>query len=314
MATTSGTVGTVGAGRARREHVRRRPRWQRALARNATAYLFLLPALLLFAMFLWWPIVNAFIISFQRVDLRNEPTWIGLDNFRAVINDPLFFKAWRNTLLFTVLALIFAYLIPVFLAIAINEVRWRDFFRLAFYLPAVLPPIVSLLLWRWVFDPGPGLANTALGWFGLPRQGWLQAADSVLPSILVITTWGGIGGAILYYMAALQGVPASLYDAAELDGANLLRRVRDITLPQIRGVMLLFLVGQVIATMQLFTEVFVLTGGGPNNASVTVMLLLYRYAFESNEFGKASALGVLIFLFLSAFSVGYLRLTFFKKS
>lgn len=313
MATTSGTVGTVGAGLARRAQARRRPRWQRALARNATAYLFLLPALLLFAMFLWWPIINAFIISFQRVDLRNESAWIGLDNFRAVINDPLFFKAWRNTLLFTVLALIFAYLVPVFLAIAINEVRWRDFFRLAFYLPAVLPPIVSLLLWRWVFDPGPGLANTALGWVGLPRQGWLQAADSVLPSILVITTWGGVGGAILYYMAALQGVPASLYDAAELDGASLWQRARDITLPQIRGVMLLFLVGQVIGTMQLFTEVFVLTSGGPNNASITVMLLLYRYAFEFNEFGKASAMGVLIFLFLSVFSVGYLRLTFFKK-
>lgn len=314
MASTSGTVGTLGAGAARQETVRRRPRWQRAVQRNATAYLFLLPALVLFALFLWWPIVNAFVISLQRVDLRNEGVWVGLDNFRAVIDDPLFGRAWRNTLYFTLLALVFAYLLPVVMAIAINEVRWRGFFRLAFYLPAVLPPIVTLLLWRWVFDPGPGLANTVLGWLGLPRQAWLQSPGSVLPSILVMTTWAGAGGAILYYLAALQGVPASLYDAAELDGAGLWRRARDITLPQIRGVMWLFLVGQVIATMQLFTEVFVLTDGGPNNASVTIMLLLYRYAFEYNEFGRASALGVLLFFFLSVFSVAYLRLTLLKKS
>jgi multiple sugar transport system permease protein len=314
MASTSGTVGTLGAGAVRQETARHRPRWQRAVRRNATAYLFLLPALVLFALFLWWPIVNAFVISLQRVDLRNEGVWVGLDNFRAVIDDPLFGRAWRNTLYFTLLALVFAYLLPVVMAIAINEVRWRGFFRLAFYLPAVLPPIVTLLLWRWVFDPGPGLANTVLGWLGLPRQGWLQSPDSVLPSLLVMTTWAGAGGAILYYLAALQGVPASLYDAAELDGAGLWRRARDITLPQIRGVMWLFLVGQVISTMQLFTEVFVLTDGGPNNASVTIMLLLYRYAFEYNEFGRASALGVLLFFFLSAFSVAYLRLTLLKKS
>ncbi len=313
MATTTGPAGTIAVSAARRDLARRQPRWRRELRRNAVAYLFLLPALALFALFLWWPIVNAFLISFQKVDLRNDPVWVGLDNFRTVINDPLFFRAWRNTLLYTVLALVFAYLVPVVLAIAINEVRGKDFFRLAFYLPGVLPPIVALLLWRWVFDPGPGLANTALGWVGLESQAWLQSADTVIPSILVITTWGGVGGAILYYLAALQGVPASLYDAAELDGAGLWRRAIDITIPQIRGVMLLFLVGQVIATMQLFTEVFVLTSGGPNNASVTVMLLLYRYAFEYNEFGNASALGVLIFLFLSVFSVGYLRMTFFKK-
>lgn len=291
-----------------------RSRWRRELGRNLTAYAFLLPALLLFALFLWWPIVNAFVISLQRVDLRNDPVWLGLDNFRAVIDDPLFFIAWRNTLTYTVLSLIFAYLIPLILAIAINEVRGRDFFRLAFYLPSILPVIVTALLWRWVFDPGPGLANAVLEAVGLPRQAWLQSAETVIPSILVITTWGGAGGAILYYLAALQGVPASLYDAAELDGAGLWRRAIDITLPQIRGVMLLFLIGQVIGTVQLFAEVFVLTDGGPNNASITVMLLLYRYAFEYNEFGKASALGVLVFLFLAAFSIVYMRLTFFRKS
>jgi len=307
-------VGSSGSGTGLGGRSRSRSQWRRNFARNVTAYLFLVPALVLFAVFLWWPIVNAVIISLQRVDLRYEPTWVGLDNFRAVLADPLFWTAWRNTLFFTVLALIFSYISPVLIAMLINEVRWKGFFRLAFYLPTILPVVVTTLLWRWVYDPGPGLANAALGWLGLPRQSWLQSADTVLPSILVMTTWAGAGGAILYYLAALQGVPASLYDAAELDGASIWRRARDIAFPQIRGVLLLFLIGQVVATTQLFTEVFILTGGGPNNASVTVMLLLYRYAFEYNEFGKASAMGVLIFAFLSVFSLIYLRLTFFRKS
>jgi len=128
-----------------------------------------------------------------------------------------------------------------------------------------------------------------------------------------MTTWGGMGGTMLYYLAALNAVPSDLYEAAELDGANILQRVIYITIPQIRPIMWLFLVGQIIGTMQIFTEVFALTDGGPNNASVTLMLLLYRYAFQYNEFGKASALGVILFIFLSAFSIMYMRMTFFKK-
>jgi multiple sugar transport system permease protein len=303
----------AGSGAGPLNSVRAKPRWQRELARNATAYLFLLPALVLFATFLWWPIVSAFIISFQEVDLRNEPSWVGLDNYREVLNDPLFRIAWRNTLTFTALALIFAFLLPLALAIAINEMRWRGFFRFAFYLPTILPAIVTVILWRWLFDPGPGLANTALGWIGLGPFAWLQARDSVLPSILIMTTWGGVGGTILFYLAGLQGIPATLYDAAELDGAGLWRRTRDITLPHMRGIMWLFLIGQVIGTMQLFVQPFAMTDGGPNNASLTIMLLLYRYAFEYNEFGRASAMGVLLFLFLSILSIFYLRKTFFRR-
>lgn len=295
------------------EQYRARPRWQRSLARNATAYLFLFPALLLFTTFLWWPIVSAFIISFQEVDLRNEPTWVGLQNFRDVINDPLFGTAWRNTLYFTVLALVFAFLLPLVLAIVINEMRWRGFFRLAFYLPTMLPAIVTVILWRWVYDPGQGLANTVLGWLGQGPSAWLQSPASVLPSILIMTTWGGVGGTILFYLAGLQGIPASLYDAAELDGAGVWRRTMDITIPHMRGIMWLFLIGQVIGTMQLFVQPFALTDGGPNNASLTLMLLLYRYAFEYNEFGKASAMGVMLFLFLSLLSIVYLKKTFFKR-
>jgi multiple sugar transport system permease protein len=294
------------------ERGRSRVQWRKELARNTTAYLFLLPALVLFTTFLWWPIISAFIVSFQQIDLRHEPTWVGLDNFRRVLNDPLLGIAWRNTLYYTVLALIFGYIAPVVLAIAVNEMRWKSYFRFAFYLPGILPAIVTAALWRWVFDPGPGLANSLLQLIGLPALPWLQSPRTAMIGILVVTTWAGAGGTMIMYLAALQSIPAHLYDAAEIDGANMWQRIIHITIPQIRGVMLLFLIGQIIGTMQLFTEPFVMTDGGPNNATLTVMLLLYRYAFANFEFGQAGAMGVLLFLFLAGFSIWYLRMTFFK--
>lgn len=287
-----------------------RTRWRRELAHNLPGYLFLLPALLLFALFSWWPILRGFVVSFQRIDLINPPQWIGLENFRLVLNDPLFVTAWRNTIQFTLLALLLGYLLPVVLAIAVNEMRHgRGYFRLAFYLPVILPPMVTVLLWRWFYDPGPGLANTVLRFFSLPPQPWLQSPRTAMLSLVILSTWANAGGTLLIYLAALQGVPAHLYEAAEIDGANVWQRLRHITLPQLRVVMLIMLVLQVIGTMQVFTEPFVMTDGGPVNSTVTVLMLLYRYAFRYNNFGAASALGLILFVVLVCFSLIYLWIT-----
>jgi multiple sugar transport system permease protein len=289
---------------------RRQSRWRRALAHNIPAYLFLLPALLLFAAFAWYPIVRGFVISFQRVDLINPPVWVGLANFRLVVSDPLFSQAWGNTIQFTLLALLLGYLAPVILAIAVNEMRHgRSYFRLAFYLPVILPPMVVVILWKWFYDPGPGLINTLLRALHLPPQPWLQSPDTAMLSLVILSTWANAGGTMLLYLAALQGIPAHLYDAAEIDGANLWQRLHHITLPQIRGVMLILLVLQIIGTMQVFTEPFVMTDGGPVNATLTVLMLLYRYAFKYGNFGAAAALGLLLFVVLVAFSLLYLWLT-----
>lgn len=289
---------------------RPRARWRRALLHNLTAYLFLLPALLVFATFAWYPIARGFVISFQRIDLRTAPQWVGLDNFRFVLNDPNFVIAWRNTLQFAGLALLLGYLLPVILAVAVNEMRHgMSYFRLAFYLPVILPPMVTVLLWRWFYDPGPGLANTVLRFFSLPPQPWLQSPRTAMLSLVILSTWANAGGTMLLYLAALQGIPAQLYDAAEIDGAHLGQRLRHITLPQIRPVMLIMLVLQIIGTMQVFTEPFVMTDGGPVNATITVLLLLYRYAFRYGNFGAASALGLMLFAVLVTFSLIYLWLT-----
>jgi multiple sugar transport system permease protein len=287
--------------------------WQRVrpfLRRNLSAYLFLLPALFIFALFVWYPIALGFVMSFQSIDMINPATWVGLSNYRAVISDPLFVVAWRNTLAFTGYALLFGYGIPIVLALLINEMRHgRGFFRLVFYMPVMLPPIVTVFLWRWIYNPDAGLLNALLNLFHLPQGLWLETPGTALPALVVIATWSAAGATTLIYLAALQGVPASLYEAAELDGASIWRRLWHVTLPTIRPVMLLMLVLQIIGTMQVFTEPFTITGGGPANATLSVLLLIYNYAFNNADFGGASALGVLLFLFLAVFALIYLWLT-----
>lgn len=285
-------------------------RRRQMIRRNLVAYAFLAPALLLFACFAWYPIVRGWILSFQHVDLVNPSTWVGFDNFRLVINDPLFGQAIRNTIEYAGLALVIGYAVPFVLAVLINETRHlQGYFRLAFYVPTVLPPIVSIFLWQWIYDPGNGLANVVLGWFGVEPQPWLQSTTQALPAIVVLSTWTYAGSTMLIYLAALQGVPSTLYDAAEVDGAGLWRRFVDILLPQMRYILLIMLILQIIGTMQVFTEPFVLTDGGPSNATITIMLLLYRYAFQYGNYGAAGALGFMLFLALTTLSGIYLFVT-----
>lgn len=285
-------------------------RVKQGMRRNLSGYLFLLPALLVFALFVWYPIILGFIMSFQSIDMINPASWVGWDNYRHVLSDPLFTVAWRNTVAFTFYALLFGYLVPIVLALAVNEMRQgKGFFRLSFYLPVMLSPIVTVFLWRWIYNPDSGLLNALLSLFHLPGGLWLETPGTALPALMVIATWSGAGSTMLIYLAALQGVPASLYEAAEIDGANIWRRLWSITLPSIRPIMLLMLILQVISTMQVFTEPFTITDGGPQNATLSILLLIYKYAFQNADFGGASALGVLLFLALALFALIYMRMT-----
>jgi multiple sugar transport system permease protein len=280
------------------------------LRRNLGGYLFLLPALAIFALFVWYPLLLGFVMSFQNIDMLNPAVWVGWTNYQKVFSDPLFGIAWRNTLAFTGYALLFGYVVPLGLALVINEMRHgKGLFRLAFYLPVMLPPIVVAFLWLWLYNADSGLINALLHVVHLPGGIWLENQASALPALVVVATWGAAGSAMLIYLAALQGVPASLYEAAEIDGSNLWQRIWHVTLPTIRPIMLLMLVLQIIATMQVFTEPFTMTGGGPANATMTVLMLIYNYTFQNAEFGEASALGVILFLVLAVFALVYMRMT-----
>jgi multiple sugar transport system permease protein len=285
-------------------------RLRRRLADNLHAYLFLVAGLGCFGLFSWYPLVKGVILSFQQNNFVSAPTWVGLDNFRALVRDPLFYTAWRNTLYFTVLALLFGYALPFVIAIVINELRHlRGFFRFAVYLPVMLPPIVTVILWQYFYDPGNGLFNSILATLHLPTSGWTQSPRMVMVSLVLVSTWANMGGATIMYLAGLASIPGELYEAAELDGASVWRRIRHVTLPQMRFLLLVLLLLQIVATMQVFIEPYQLTGT-TNPDSITVLVLIYRYAFTvNNDFGLAAAMSVLLFIVLGAFSAGYLRLT-----
>ncbi|MEV6806612.1 sugar ABC transporter permease [Streptomyces sp. NPDC051132] len=284
--------------------------WRRTLADQARAYAFLAGGLLCFALFSWYPAIRAVVIAFQKYTPGSAPQWVGTDNFTHVLHDPEFSTAWRNTLVFTALALLIGFAVPFVMALVLNELRHaRAFFRVVVYLPVMIPPVVSSLLWKWFYDPGAGLANEALRFLHLPTSNWTNGADTALVSLVIVATWANMGGTVLIYLAALQGIPGELYEAAELDGANLWQRVRHVTVPQTRFIMLMLMLLQIIATMQVFTEPFVITGGGPESSTVTVLYLIYKYAFLYQDFGGACALSVMLLVLLSAFSALYLRFT-----
>ena len=285
-------------------------RRRRRLLDQASAYGFLLGGLICFALFSWYPAIRAVVISFQKYTPGSSAEWVGTANFTRVLHDPEFSAAWRNTLTFTLLALLIGFAIPFVLALVLNELRHaRAFFRVVVYLPVMIPPVVSALLWKWFYDPGAGLANETLRFLHLPTSNWTNGTGTALVSLVIVATWANMGGTVLIYLAALQSIPGELYEAAELDGANLLQCIRHVTVPQTRFVILMLMLLQIIATMQVFTEPFVITGGGPESATVTVLYLIYKYAFLYNDFGGACALSVMLLVLLGIFSAGYLRLT-----
>ncbi|MFJ3609987.1 MULTISPECIES: carbohydrate ABC transporter permease [Streptomyces] len=281
-----------------------------ALKRNLTAHGFLIGAVLCFAVFSWYPMVREFLLAFQKTE-RGTSTWVGLDNFRTVANDPAFWQAWSNTLLYTALALVLGFAVPFVAALVINEFRHgQGYLRLLVYLPVMLPPVAAVLLFKYLYDPGYGLLNELLGALGLPAQQWLQDPDISLLAVVVASTWMNMGGATLIYLAALQSIPGELYEAAELDGAGLLRKIWHVTIPQTRLVLSLMLLMQVIATMQVFVEPFLLTGGaGPEGSTTTVVYLIYQYAFNFNNYGAAAALGLMLLVLLAGFSAAYVKLS-----
>ena len=293
-------------------------RWPRVRARvsrdGLSTLVFLLPLLGIFGLFSWFPIIRAFVMSLQETNLVSTPTFVGAENFARVLADPLFGIAVSNTAYFALLALVIGFPIPLVLAVIMSETRrGKGLLSALAYLPVVVPPVVSVLLWRFFFDASPtGVFNTIFGWIGLGPLPWLQNSASAMPSIVMEATWAAAGGTVIIYLAALLSVPPELYDAAEVDGASIRQKIWHVTLPQLRGVLFVTLILQLIATAQLFTEPFLFTGGGPANSTMSLLLLIYHYAFQNSlggDYGMAAALSVMLAAFLGVFTAGYFWLT-----
>jgi multiple sugar transport system permease protein len=276
--------------------------------------LFLLPMLAVFGVFSWYPIVRAVVMSLQQTNLVTAARWVGLQNFQHVLDDPLLWTSIKNTLYFALLALVFGYPVPLVLSVVMSEVRRaKGLYSALAYLPVVVPPVVAVLLWKFFYDASPtGVFNTALGWVHLGPYPWLQDSTSAMPALVLEATWAAAGGTVIIYLAALVSIPPELYDAASVDGAGIWRKVWHVTLPQLRGVLLVTLILQLIGTAQVFLEPYLFTAGGPSNSTMTVLLLIFNYAFGQSlggDYGAATALSVMLAVVLGVLSAGYFRLT-----
>ena len=270
------------------------------------AYLFLFPALFLFALINWYPILKTILYSFQEVNLKGVQGWVGFSNYARMFGNPVFYTVWQNTLGYVLLSIAMGSMVPIILAIMINEMRrLSSFFQTIVYLPALIPVAVGLIVWRQIYSPEGGILNSLLELIGIQPQLWLQNPVLAKPALIIIMTWIGAGGTTLIYLSGLREIPVELYEAAELDGFSVFKRILYITLPSISARIKILVVLQIIFVSQVFTEPFILTGGGPGNSTMSPVLEIYYTAFTRWDFGLASTWSVSILVILGGFCILY---------
>ncbi len=263
--------------------------------------------------FLWftaYPVVASLYYSFTSFHLIGTPVWIGLDNFRTLFfQDDLFWTAIRNTAYYMVVSVPLDLVVALFFALLLNvKIAGRSFFRTAFYLPTVVPTVASAILWIMLFNTDGGIINEALGLFHISPIPWLSSPDWAMPALILLSVWG-IGAAVIIFLAGLQDVPQVLYEAASLDGAGPLRSALHVTLPMVSPVILFNFILGMIGAVQVFTTPFIMTGGGPLNATLMYSIHLFNNAFVYYKMGYASAMAWLMFFAIFLLTLLSLRLS-----
>jgi len=270
-------------------------------------YLFLLPALAILGLTVFWPALQAFYLSFTSYgyDLSQPPVWVGWDNFQRLLRDPVFWQTVRNTLLYLMGVVPVLAILPLILAILVNRsLRGMRWFRVAYYMPVVISMVVAGIAWRWLYAEN-GLLNQLLIGTGLRDIGipWLTSPSLALLSVMAVTVWKGLGYYMVIYLAGLQTIPLELYEAAAIDGSDGWRRHWDITFPLMRPYVVLVTVISAIAATKVFEEVFIMTQGGPRNSSKTIVYYVYEQAFQNLEMNYACAIGLVLFLIILGLSL-----------
>jgi multiple sugar transport system permease protein len=292
-----------GAARCGRRAGRRRKMSSRSRKEAFYFWLFISPWLIGFVGFLLGPMIASVYISFTEWDSFTPPEWVGLDNYaKALTEDPVFWKALGNTFYYALISVPLGLVIGVWLANLLNKkVRGRKLFRTFIYLPTLVPLVATAMVFKMVRAPS-GPLNDLLGWFGIDGPNWLLDPTWVKPALIVLSAWGA-GGATVLLLSAMNGIPRELYEAAEIDGANSWRQFWSVTFPQITPVIFFNLIMGLIGSFQIFSQVYILTAGGPDNASQMMVPLLFREAFSFYHFGYASAVAWLLFLVILAFTL-----------
>ncbi|MBD2462714.1 sugar ABC transporter permease [Oscillatoria sp. FACHB-1407] len=286
-------------------------RWIK-LRQRLTPYLFLLPALVVLSLTVFYPALQAFYLSFTRYefDLTQPPIWVGSENLQTLLKDEIFWKTLINTLIYLVGVVPILVTVPLGLAILVNRVLpGMHWFRAAYYTPVVISMVVAGIAWRWLYSE-TGLLNQLLRALNLSEEGipWLTSPKFALFSVMAVTIWKGLGYYMVIYLAGLQSIPADLYEAAAIDGSDGWQKHWDITIPLMRPYLFLVAVISAISATKVFEEVYIMTQGGPRNSSKTIVYYVYEKAFQDLEMSYACAVGLVLFLLILSLSVVRLML------
>ena len=273
----------------------------------------LAPALVSIAVWSYYPLIRGAVMAFQEYKIVGETEWAGLDNFILVATDKGFWTAWGRTLEYVGLTLLLGFLTPVLLALMLAEIpRGKIFFRTLYFLPHLTSALVIALLWKLMYDPTEnGMLNQLLGFFGASRQTWLQDPALAMVCCILPGVWAGAGMASLIYVAALQALPPDYYEAAAIDGAGILSRVRHITYPQLLPLMVINFVGAFIAAFQGMGSIFLLTFGGPGDATNVLSLAVWKEAYNNLRFSTATTMAWFLGVALIGFT--YLQIRILRK-
>jgi multiple sugar transport system permease protein len=252
-----------------------------------------------FVLFTVLPVIQAFTLSLENATIVGG-TWVGIDNFVQLAKDPIFLKAVGNTILYTLIVVAAQISLALFIAGLLQPLpaRGQMLYRALFYLPLVNSAILVAMVWRWIFNPNPfGLANAVLNVFGVAPHPWIGSSDEAMAAVILSTVLIIPGGGVVLYSAAIGGIPKELYEAADVEGASWYARWRHITIPLLRPTTLYLVVVYTILAFQIFERVYIMTnGGGPNNATITIVQLIYSTAFQFGRYGLASAQAVVLFV------------------
>ncbi len=275
---------------------------------SLTGYLFISPQILIFLIFLVYPIIEGIRLSLYQISYTSEK-FVGLDNYVTLFSDPVFFKALFNTVIFVVFIVVLTVGFALFVASAVfdKNAKYVSFIRGSFYVPVMVSMVVMSMVWSFLLNPANGLISYLSQELGFGSVNLLGKTTTVMPVIIFVTFATNVGQAIILYIAAMIGVPKDLFEAAEVDGANRWHVITKILIPSVSSSTIYIAIINIIAVLKIFVVIQLLTGGGPNNASVTLMYYLYNNAFKYNQLGTASAVGVIMFLITLLLSVPQLR-------
>jgi len=274
--------------------------WPRTVASRRTllGYIFISPFILGFLLWFLLPALTAVWLTFTDWNMISPPRFIGLGNIQHLFRDRLFVQALKVTTTYTVVSVPVGLFVGFVIALLMNtKVRGITVFRTIYYMPSIVPAVASAVLWAWILNSEFGLLNALLHAVGLPKVRWLQEPEWALPALILMSLWG-LGGGMVIYLAGLQGIPEVFYEAAEIDGAGRWGKLWHVTIPLIGPVILFNLVMGIIGSFQVFTAGFLITDGGPQNATLFYVLYLWRNGFEYLDMGYAAALAWVLFLII----------------